>query len=68
MSFEYILEKVNHIIDKKDFLSILNKVSDEYYNSSSTSLKDSEFDTLVSMYEKQFNEEYVYHGTKGDIK
>ncbi len=68
MSFEYILEKVNHIIDKKDFLSILNKVSDEYYNSSSTSLKDSEFDTLVSMYEKQFNEEYVYLGTKGDIK
>ena len=68
MSFEDILKKVNTITDKKDFLSVLNKVSDEYYNSSSTALKDPEFDTLVSMYEKQFNEEYSYLGSKGDIK
>ena len=68
MSFEDILKKVNHITDKKDFLSVLNKVSDEYYNSFSTELKDTEFDTLVCMYEKQFNEEYIYLGSKGDIK
>ena len=68
MSFEHILKKVNHIADKKDFLSVLNKVSDEYYNSFSTELKDTEFDTLICMYEKQFNEEYIYLGSKGDIK
>ncbi len=68
MSFEDILKKVETITHKKDFLSVLNKVSDEYYNSSSTALKDLEFDTLVSMYEKQFNEEYSYLGSKGDIK
>jgi hypothetical protein len=44
MSFEDILEKVNQITDKKDFLSLLDKVSDEYYNSSSTSIKDAEFE------------------------
>lgn len=68
MSFEYILKNVENITDKKEFLKVLNKVSDEYYNSSSTALTDSEFDTLVNMYEKQFDEEYIYLGSKGDVK
>ena len=68
MSFESILKKVEHITDKKEFLDLLNKVSDDYYNSSSSGLKDTEFDTLVSMYEKLFNEEYIYLGSKGDVK
>jgi NAD-dependent DNA ligase len=68
MSFQIILEKVQDITNKKEFLEVLNEVSDSYYNSSTTSLSDSQFDTLVSIYEKQFNEEYVYLGSKGDIK
>lgn len=68
MSFQIILEKVQDITNKKEFLEVLNEVSDSYYNSSTTSLSDSQFDTLVSIYEKQFNEEYVYLGSKGDVK
>ena len=72
MSFESILKKVDTVETKSEFLDLLNKVSDDYYNpkaiSKSSSLSDAEFDTLVSMYEKRFDEEYSYLGSKGDIK
>lgn len=72
MSFEIILNKVETIKNKSEFLDLLNKVSDEYYSpkgiNKSSPLSDTEFDTLVTMYERQFNEEYIYIGSKGDVK
>lgn len=68
MTFEDILKTVENIEIKTDFLNVLNKVSDDYYNSQKSDLTDGEFDTLVNMYEKRFNEEYSYLGSKGDVK
>ena len=64
MTFEDILNNIENIENKNEFLTLLNKVSDEYYNSNSTSLTDAQFDTLVSMYEKRFNEDYSYIGVR----
>ncbi len=68
MTFEDILKSVDNIETKEEFLSFLNKVSDDYYNSQKSGLTDGEFDTLVSIYEKRFDEEYSYLGSKGDVK
>uniref|UniRef100_A0A6C0DK38 DNA ligase (NAD(+)) n=1 Tax=viral metagenome TaxID=1070528 RepID=A0A6C0DK38_9ZZZZ len=68
MTFQTILNNIENIETKNEFLSLLNKVSDEYYNSNKSSLSDAEFDTLVSIYEKRFNEEYSYIGSRGDVK
>ncbi len=68
MSFESILKYTEEIEDKTEFFNLLTKVSDSYYNSSSPSITDSQFDSLVSVYEKRFNTEYTYIGSRGDIK
>lgn len=68
MSFQTILNSIENVETKNEFLTLLNKVSDEYYNSNKSSLSDAEFDTLVSIYEKKFNEEYSYIGSRGDVK
>jgi len=68
MTFEDILKSIDNFETKDEFLSLLNKVSNDYYNSQKSPLTDAEFDTLVSMYEKRFDEEYSYLGSKGDIK
>ncbi len=64
--FQNIIQRVQ-TADKKEFLSLLNDISDSYYNSSKTPLTDSEFDSLVKLYEDRF-EEYNYLGSKGSCK
>jgi DNA ligase (NAD+) len=66
--FDDILEKVQTISSKEDFLYILNGLSDVYYNSSDSSITDTEFDTLVSIYENKFNDKYSYIGSSGKNK
>ena len=64
--FQDIIQRVQ-TADKKEFLSLLNNISDSYYNSSNSPLSDSEFDHLVKLYEERF-EEYNYLGSKGNCK
>ena len=65
--FEDLLNKLQ-TADKLYFLNSLNDISDSYYSSSKTPLTDEQFDYLVSLYEKKFNEEYSYIGSKGKCK
>jgi len=64
--FQSIIQRVQSA-DKQEFLSLLNNISDSYYNSSKTPLSDGEFDSLVKLYEERF-EEYNYLGSKGNCK
>ena len=64
--FQSIIQRVQ-TADKHEFLSLLNNISDSYYNSSNSPLTDSEFDQLVKLYEERF-EEYNYLGSKGNCK
>ena len=64
--FQSIIQRVQ-TADKYDCLSLLNNISDSYYNSSNSPLSDKEFDTLVKLYEERF-EEYNYLGSKGNCK
>jgi DNA ligase (NAD+) len=64
--FQSIINRVQ-TADKHEFLTVLNSISDSYYNSSNSPLTDKEFDTLVKLYEDRF-EEYNYLGSKGNCK
>jgi DNA ligase (NAD+) len=64
--FQNIINRVQSA-DKYEFLSVLNNISDSYYNGSNSPLKDVEFDNLVKLYEERF-EEYNYLGSKGNCK
>jgi NAD-dependent DNA ligase len=64
--FQNIINRVQ-TADKYEFLSVLNNISDSYYNGSNSPLSDTEFDHLVKLYEERF-EEYNYLGSKGNCK
>jgi DNA ligase (NAD+) len=64
--FQNIINRVQ-TADKYEFLSVLNNISDSYYNGSNSPLSDAEFDNLVKLYEERF-EEYNYLGSKGNCK
>ena len=65
--FEDLLNKLQ-LAEQSSFLNTLNDISDSYYSSSKTPLTDEQFDYLVSLYERKFNEEYSYIGSKGKCK
>ena len=64
--FQNIINRVQSA-DKTEVLTILNNISDSYYNSSNSPLTDTEFDQVVKFYEKRFGE-YNYLGSKGNFK
>jgi len=55
-------------LTQEEFYNYLVDKSNEYYNSSSSSISDSEFDKLVTIYESKFDEKFNYLGSKGKYK
>jgi DNA ligase (NAD+) len=61
------MNKINNLT-QEEFYTFLVEKSNEYYNTQSSSLSDSQFDKLVNLYETKFDEKFNYLGSRGKYK